>query len=65
MAGEMLADARASRNGRDALVGLGVADRNQGLATTFACQPLCGVATAQEISYVKDARFVRLGPCFR
>jgi hypothetical protein len=65
MAGEMLADARVGRNGGDALVGLGVADRNQGLAATFACRALCGVATAREISYVKDARFVRLGPCFR
>ena len=32
---EMLADAGAGRNRRDALVGLGVADGNQGLAATF------------------------------
>jgi hypothetical protein len=27
--------------------------------------PRCGVATAKEITYVKDGRFVRLGPRFR
>jgi len=32
------------RNGRDALVGLGVADGNQGLDTTFLSRPQCGVA---------------------
>jgi hypothetical protein len=48
-----------------ALVGLGVADGNQGLAATFPSQPHCGVATAKEISYVKDSRSVRIGPRFR
>jgi hypothetical protein len=66
MAGEMLADARASRNGRDALVGLGVADGNEGLAATFASRDhQRGGATSREVIYVKDACFVRLGPCFR
>jgi len=65
MAGEMLADARTGRNGRDARVGLGVADGNQSLAATFASRPQCGVTTAKEISYVKNARLVRLGPRFR
>jgi hypothetical protein len=49
----------------NALVGLGVADGNQGQAATFPSRPQCGVATAKEISYVKDGRSVRLGPRFR
>jgi hypothetical protein len=47
IAGKMVPDARTGRNGRDALVGLGVADGNQGLAATFPSRPQCGVATAR------------------
>jgi hypothetical protein len=38
MAGRMLPDARTCGNGRDALVGRGVADGNQGLAATVSEQ---------------------------
>jgi hypothetical protein len=37
---EMLADAGTGRNRRDALVGLGVADGNQCLTTTFTWHSL-------------------------
>ena len=65
MAGKMLPDARTGRNGVMRLSGLALPMGTKGLAATFPSRPQCGVATAKEISYVKDGRFVRLGPRFR